>query len=352
VQALTRTLFPCFAESDRAAVERVAAFLERGADVRIFLEDGLLHPGEDLAEKVREGRVADLILVFFSRSSLPPRWARAKWEAPLVTEPAAEGVRIAFVHCDDCSPPRVLAPMFDIRRPREIKRWVRGSGPGETFSPEFSGDVEVLGIAIADRPGRETTPHIDIANEFVRVFRNDFDAVVRLETGQRRLAAISGDLAWQLGLHLDGNLPENLERLRTFCESRRLLIVHEGGEVPELTFEGRTSTLVCEEPGPPSADPLREIHATFDLSDDWAELCRAARQARRIARDHGRIAELYDLMQAWSAMAQARDDREAQEESMREIVWILEGWEMNEEARRIEFRRASEFDEQMPLFEF
>jgi hypothetical protein len=352
VQALTRTLFPCYAAADRTTVERIVTFIERGADVRVFLEEGSLAAGGDLAEKAREGRMADLILVFFSRSSMPPRWPRAQWEGALVNEPAAEGVRIAFVRCDDCVPPRVLAPMFESNRLREIKRWVRGTPSGDAPAPGLAGDVEVLGIAIADRPGVETTDRVAVAGEFARVFRSDFEDVIRLETGRRRLAAIAGDLARQLGLRLEGGLPENLERLRAFCESRRLLIVQEGGEVPEVMFGGQSSTLVCEEAGAPSADPMRSIHATLEESEDWAEICHAARQARRIAREQGRIAELYDLMQAWSAMAQSREDRDAQEESMREIVWILEGWELGEEARRMEFRRASEFDEQMPLFEF
>ncbi len=349
MQALTRTLFPCYAWADAAMVERAAAFLERGADVRVFLEEGGMEPGADLAAKAREGRMADLVLVFFSRASLPPRWPRSQWEGALVTEPAAEGVRIAFVRCDDCVPPRVLAPLFEAVKLRDIKRWVRGSGPGETAGPADSADLEVLGIAIADRAGKETTPHLRIAGEFARVFRPDFDAVIRLETGNRRLAALAGDLGAQLGLRLDSGLPENLERLRSFCEARRLLIVHEGGEVPELVFGGQTSTLVCEEPGEPSPDPLRPIHAVFDTAEDWAVLCQAARQARRLARDLGRNAELYDLMQAWAAMAREREDRAAQDEAAREIVWILEGWGQTDEANRVEFRRSADLDEQMPL---
>jgi hypothetical protein len=349
VQTLIRTLFPCYAAADLPLVERVTQFIERGAEARVFLEDGVLAPGGDLAAKAREGRMADLVLVFFSRNSLPPRWPRSQWEDALVNEPAAEGVRIAFVRCDDCIPPRVLAPMFDANRPREIKRWVRAAAPGEAPSPANSADLEVLGIAVADRPGKETTPHYAIADEFARVFRPDFDAVVRLETGERRLAAIAGDMGAQLGLRLEGGLPDNLERLRAFCEEHRVLVVHEGGEVPELVFDGQCSTLVCVEPGPPSRDPLRPMHAVFESSGDWAAICQAARQARRIARDLGRIAELYDLMQAWSAMAKARADNTAQDEAMREIVWILEGWGHADEARRVDFRRSVEFDEQMPL---
>lgn len=351
MQALTRTLFPCYASSERALVQGAAAFLERGADVRVFLEEGEMPPGGDLAAKARDARMADLVLVFFSRASMPPRWPRAQWEDALVHEPAAEGVRIAFVKCDDCVPPRVLAPLFDAARIRDIKRWVRESGPGEAPASEYAADVEVLGIALADRPGTETIEPIAIADEFVRAFRPDFDAVARTETGERRLAAIAGDLAAQLGLRLEGDLPANLDRLRIFCESRRLLIVQEGGAVPELAFGGRTSTLICEQPGARSTDPMAPIHAVFASQQaDWPALCQAARQGRRIAREHGRNAELYDLMQAWTAMAAARGDRAAQEEAVRETIWILEGWGQTDDARRLEHRRATELDEQMPLF--
>jgi len=327
--------------------------VERGAEVRVFLQEGVLAPGEDLAAKAREGRMADQVLVFFSRASLPSRWPRVQWEDALVTEPADEGVRIAFVRCDDCVPPRVLSPLFEVNRVRDIKRWVRESRAGDAPAPEHVPDLEVLGIAIADRAGLETTPSLALADEFARVFRPDFDEVIRLETGERRLAAIAGDLGGQLGLRLEGGLPENLERLRTFCEERRLLIVHEGGEVPELVFGGQTSTLVSEEAGAPSRDPMRPIHAVFDTEEDWPALCQAARQGRRVARDFGRIAELYDLMQAWAAMAKAHQDRIAQDEAAREIVWILEGWGQPDEAKRVDFRRSAELDEQMPLlFEF
>ena len=54
-------------------------------------------------------------------------------------------------------------------------------------------------------------------------------------------------------------------------------------------------------------------------------------------------------MQSWAAMAAEQDDRGAQDEAARELVWILEGWGRVDEARRAETRRAAEFDEQMPL---
>ena len=351
MQALTAaTIFPCYAVADRALAERLAALLERGADVRIFLEEGELKPGADLAEKAREGRMADIVIVLFSRESMPSRWARAQWEGPLVTEPAEEGVRIAFLKCDDCIPPRVLTPMFEASRLRDVKRWVRGSVASEPASAEFSADLEVLGIAIADRPGVETVERIALAREFVRCFRGDFDAVLHVDCVTGTLADMAGDLANQLGLHLEGELADNIDHLRVFCEVRRLLIVLEGGAPHELIFAGRCSTLISTEAGEPSPDELRTIARAFDATEDWSELCRLARLARRIGREQFRMAECYEIMKQWRTMADENDDRPAVDEASREIVWILDAWGRTDEARQIEQLRAQEFDEQLPLF--
>jgi hypothetical protein len=337
----------------------MAAFVERGADVRVFFDEGAMQPGEGLAEKARDARVADIVLVLFSRNSLPSRWPRAQWEDALLTGPKAEGVRIGFVKCDDCIPPRVLAPLFDVSafEPgvaavsglRRIKRWVRGHAP-TPHSHASSGDLEVLGIAIADRPGVDRARGA-VADEFVEAFGEDFDAVLRLPCASRSMAAITGDLAEQLGLRLEGDLESNVERIQEFCSNRRFLFVMEGGG--PLEIEGRCSTLLvpaaAEEPAV-DAESLRGVQrALSGLSGSWPELCRLARIGRRLTRETGRIAELYELMEQWHTAARERDDRAALDESAREMVWILEGWGRMAEAHRLEYSRAIECDEQLPL---
>jgi hypothetical protein len=351
VQTLAATtIFPCYAAADRDVAERLAALLERGADTRVFLDEGQMGEGADLVEKAREARMADIVLLLFSRNSMPSRWPRAQWEDALVTEPAAEGVRIAFLKCDDCIPPRVLTPMFDAARLRDVKRWVRGSDAGDPPAAEFAPDAEVLGIALADRPGIDTVPSLALAREFARAFCGDFDAVLHLDCATGTLADMAGELAWQVGLHLEGELPANLEHLRVFCEARRFLVVLEGEAPEDLVFGGRCSTLISTEPGEPSPDALRQLARAFDAEEDWTEACRLARQARRVAHDQFRLAECFEIMTQWRAMAEEHDDRPAVEEASRELVWILEGWGRTEEARRLEQTRAAEFDQQLPLF--
>ena len=351
MQALTpQTVFPCYAAADRELARSLSDFLERGADVRVFFDEGEIRLEEDLASKAREGRMADRVIVLFSRDSMPSRWPRAMWEDALVNEPAAEDVPIAFLRCDDCAAPKVLTPQFTVRQFREVKRWVRGHIP-ETNRP--GPDLEVLGIAVADRPGVEVVETAELAAEFAHEFRQDFDGVFTLPCGSRSVAAMAGDLGAQLGLRLEGPLPENLERLREFVEARRLLIVLE--EVPdlvpaELIFGGRCSTLVTNDARESAADPIREIQAAVaEAETRWADLCAAARQGRRLLREAGRIAELYELMQQWHAEAEDIDDPEALNESARELVWIYEEWGRVEEARALDYDRASRFDDQMML---
>jgi hypothetical protein len=357
VQALTRTIFPVYAPGDRAPAERLAKFLEQGADVRVFLEEGAIGPGEDILSKAREARMADIVIVLFSRESmsLSPSWSRAQWEAPLVTEPADEGVRIAFWRAGECAPPKVLAPQFGPRELRLLKRWVRGH---EDWQAEARGpqdpDLEILGIALADRPGRETVESGELARDFARAFQQDFDTVLWLACGERSRTELAGELAAQLGLRLEGPPEENLSRLRAFCEPRRLLLVMEDvrtGEPMDLAPAGRCSTLVSTAPAdaaPP--DPIRAIQqAMREMRRPWADLCAHARQGRKLLQEAGRIAELHEMMLAWHTAAEARGDRAVADESARELIWILEGWGWTEDARILDRRRAAEYQDQMIL---
>ena len=354
MQALIpRTVFPCYAAADRAIAANLAEFLERGADVRVFLDEGEMQPDQDLAAKTRDARVADIVLVLFSRESLPSRWPRAQWEAPMVTEPAEEDVRIAFVRCDDCVPPAVLKPRFEwsLEGKRQIKRWVRGHVPE---AGRHTSDLELLGIAIADRPGLDTVDNSALALEFAREFRQDFDEVFRVECGGRSITALAGDLGIALGLSLSGPLEENLVRLREFCEPRRFLILLDDAwpdVVQPLVFGGRCSTLVASgECTPPESNELRLAQqALADPQVSWPEICRMARTGRRIARDAGRVAELFEMMQQWHGMAEDRGDRGVLDESARELIWILEGWGHTSEAMRLEGLRKTEYDDQIGL---
>jgi hypothetical protein len=358
VQTLNPTLFLCFAPADRGLAERIAAFIERGAGVRVLLDAGEMLASEDLAEKARQAQGSDMALVLFSRASLPSRWPRAQWEDALVNEPAAEEMRIAFVKCDDCAPPRVLVPLFEANAFRAIKRWVRGHLPPPYTGAPRDPDLEVLGIAIADRPGTESIAEsvagdsgASVAERFIHVYQQDFDAILSVDCGERSLAALAGDLAAQLGLRLEGDAESNLARLQDFCAARRFLVVLKDLRTPAFAFAGRTSTLIVSGAvTEPADESIRGIqNALRHPMGGWIEFCRLARIGRRLTRDAGRIAECYEIVHCWHEAAQVIGDRTVLDESARELVWILLSWDRADEARDLDYRRACEFDEQMVL---
>jgi hypothetical protein len=244
---------------------------------------------------------------------------------------------------------------------RKLKRWVRARAA--TWLPAESvgftgapGELDDLGSAVADRPGVRSIGSAALAYAFVRAYAEDFDEVFRLECAGRTPAALAGDLGAQIGMRLESDLPGNLEKLREFCSAHRFLVLledPEGVNAGLFTFGGNCSTLSVAESGlmeRPCAESLRAIQGEFaHPGGDWLELCRLARIGRRVARDQNRIAELYELLLKWHALADARGDRDVLDESAREMVWVLESWGRFAEASRLERRRVTEFGDQLAL---
>ena len=360
------TVVPCHAAANRSMADGIASFLEAGGDARVFLAEGEIGPNEDLLTKALEAQTADVILVLFSQHCPLPPGNRSQWERVLVEEPRAKDIRIGFVQCDDWTPPRTLLPRFDCRGPgpsglRKLKRWVRGRAATRLFAEGVGGtgappELDALGSAVADRPGVRSIGSAALAYAFVRAYAEDFDEVFRLECAGRTPAALAGDLGAQVGQPLESDLPGNIEKLREFFSARRFLVLlegPEGGHAGLFTFGGNCSTLTVAESGPmerPCADSLRAIQGEFaHPGGDWPELCRLARIGRRVAREQNRIAELYELLLQWHALADARGDRRILDESANEMVWVLEGWGRLAEASRLESRRVTEFGDQMAL---
>ena len=262
--------------------------------------------GGDLAEKAREGRMADIVLVLFSRNSMPSRWPRAQWEDALVKEPEAEGVRIAFLKCDDCVPPRVLTA--DVRSHALARRETLGARQCDEASRRQRSFPPIWKCSASPLP---TAPAVETVERASHWLASSPAASAPISTRSLHvdcvtgtLADMAGDLAWQVGLHLEGELADNLEHMRVFCAARRFLVVLEGGAPDDLIFGGRCSTLISTEAGEPSRDPLRRLAREFDAAEDWTEACRLARQTRRVAHDQFRLAECFEVMTQWRTMAE------------------------------------------------
>ncbi len=267
-------VFVCHAASDRPLAGELAAFLERGANVEVCVDDGRVGPGETLVSKAAEGLQADVILLILSPDSLPSRPAREQWVPAFCDEPQRAGVKVGAVLARPCPFPELLRRrnFFDLTEHRlegfrAVKRWLLSlrPPPEELFFapaglPRFIGreaEIETLRRWLGDCPGvsvlRSASPGFGktaLAIEFARRSRGDFEGVFWLNCGCRSAAGLAGDLAVQLGLRLEYDTAANQQELRSFCSQRRCLIVLDdarGDTALPLIPGGKASLLITTE---------------------------------------------------------------------------------------------------------
>jgi hypothetical protein len=182
-------------------------------------------------------------------------------------------VKVATILARSCEFPALLRrdTFFDLTQHRlsgfrEIKRWLLGLDPGRR-EPDFEparqtrvdgrgAEIEKLRQALADAPGTVAlngVADIDLALEFARQSRRDFEGLVWLSCTDQTLASLAGDMASQLGMTLEGDVEENVRELGRFCAQRRLLtVLDDASEHAErLIPGGRSSSLLVLRGGNP-----------------------------------------------------------------------------------------------------
>jgi len=263
-------IFPCYSASDRELARELAALLESGCGVEVLLEEGEAAPGGDLIAKVEEGLAADVVLVLLSPASVPPRWPLERWQSVFWEQAAEVGTAVATLLCEDCKFPALLKRnnFFDLRQNRidgfrATRRWLMKLWPAAQQAPfvparlpSFTGrdaELEALCTLLGDAPGMVAVNapagygKTALALEFARRCRDDFAAVLWLTCGARTTAALSGDLAAQLGTRLDRDLESNLHELRCLCARHRCLLVLDdavAATAPALAPRGCSSVLL------------------------------------------------------------------------------------------------------------
>ena len=261
------TICLCHAPADFGFASELAGYLTCGTGAHVFVDEGRIGPGETLAGKVLDGRMADLVLALVSPASAPLRWLRDEWKPAFQPSPG-EHVAVAALLCGECRVPDLLrrghfidCTGLRLAALRAVKRWVleRYAPAEQLFAaavprvPAAETQVERLAASLADARGTALLADTAAALHFAARHGAEFEAVLWAGAGQSA-AALAGELAAALGLRLDGELPANVARLRAACEGRRFLVVVDGDEGDRLglfTPTGLSSVLVVAQPAVP-----------------------------------------------------------------------------------------------------
>jgi hypothetical protein len=243
------SVFLSHSSRDKPFVRELASSLEGEGQIRVWLDEREIAPGQNIVSRIGEGLDADFILLILSPDSVDSSWVEEEWTDAFWEQTNNRQTKLLGVLYRDCAIPRLLRnkKYFDLRvnQPegfREIRAFLltQKPAPPERVNylpvrpPIFVGREEELEnlrgrlrqpgalVPISGLAGKGKSA---LALEFAHRYQRDFDAVYWLPCQSSSLASIAAELQRQLGLKLEGDLPAIVNELKSVCGGKRCLLI-------------------------------------------------------------------------------------------------------------------------------
>jgi tetratricopeptide (TPR) repeat protein len=255
---------------DKPFVRDLADALEAGGEIKVWLDEREIEYGQNIVLKIADGLDADFVLLILSPDSVDSKWVKEEWADAYWDQVENQSRKFAGVLYRDCRIPRLLRnkKYFDLRtnQPegfRLVKTWLLGqrrAPPPVVHLPQrpplvIGREQEIEELrhrlqepgSVAYVSGLAGRGKTTLVLEYAHRHQGDFEAVYWIPCQGRSLVQMAGELAWQLGLKLDGELDTIIRQLTSHCASKRCLVVLDNveDETPaRLMPAGRTSVLI------------------------------------------------------------------------------------------------------------
>jgi hypothetical protein len=260
----------CYARADREAADTIAAYIERGAEAKVWREECDPAQGETVAQAWETGLSSAAILLLLSPEAVPRERSRQAWHSVLEHLEQHASPPLGSVLIGDCEYARLLERRHFFRWSdgatpvlRALASWLVGLHPeSETPSlvparqPWFEGRAEAIDLLwrrLVDGSGTVVLANpapgsgkTSLALEFARSAGACFRDVLWVDCAGRSPGFIAGDLESQLGIHPSG-LGAEYEELASQVERHRVLLVLddvEGHAPVGATGDGLASVLI------------------------------------------------------------------------------------------------------------
>jgi len=265
------SVFLSHSSKDKPFVRELAEFLEREGDIKVWLDEREIAPGQNIVSRIKEGLDSDFILLVLSPDSMDSAWVQEEWTDAFWEQTNNRKTKLVGVLYRDCQIPKLLGNKkhFDLRtnQPqgfRAIRTFLLTERPVPARRvnqlpvrpPIFVGREEQLASlrerlqqpgALVHVPAMPGIGKTTLALEFAHRYQQDFEAVYWLPCQSGSLSLIAGELARQLGLKLEGDLPEIVRELKHVCAGKRCLLILdnvEDGAPGDLISGGAASVLI------------------------------------------------------------------------------------------------------------
>ena len=73
------SVFLSHASQDKPFVRELASFLETDSQIKVWLDEREIQPGDNIVHKIEEGLEADIILLILSPDSVESNWVKEEW---------------------------------------------------------------------------------------------------------------------------------------------------------------------------------------------------------------------------------------------------------------------------------
>jgi tetratricopeptide (TPR) repeat protein len=265
-------VFLSHSSKDKPFARDLANALEAGGYITVWFDEHEINYGDNSVLKMEEGLDADAVLLILSPDSVESNWVKEEWTDAFWDQTNTARIKLAPVLHRDCRIPHFLRNKkpFDLRTNqtegfRAIRTWLLGLRPApppvvhlpqrpplfigrepeiETFRTRLKDPGSIAFISAIAGSGKTT-----LALEYAHRHQRDYESVHWLPCQKERsLAQIAGELAWQLGLKLEGDLETIVRELNGHCARKRCLLVFDNVEddtpASLLPGAGRASVLL------------------------------------------------------------------------------------------------------------
>jgi TIR domain len=103
------SVFISHSSKDKPFVRELADFLERDGEIKAWLDEREIAPGQNIVTRIADGLDSDFILLILSPDSVDSNWVKEEWTDAFWDQTNNRKTKLLGVSYRDCKIPQLLS---------------------------------------------------------------------------------------------------------------------------------------------------------------------------------------------------------------------------------------------------